>query len=72
MVVLDWLLLQAALAAENTELSAEVVREAEAVAPLTHRGAACCSGRVEYGLIAFRVCVCVCVGLGCGAVAAER
>ena len=71
-MVHDWLLLQAALAADNTALNAEVVRGAEAVAPMTHRAAACCSGRMECGLIACRVCVCVCVGFGCGAVAAER
>ncbi len=57
MVVHDWLLLQAALAADNTALNAEVVRETEAVAPMTHRATACCSGRMECRLIACRVCV---------------
>ncbi len=57
-VVHDWLLLQAALAADNTALNAEVVRGAEAVPPMTHRAAAaCCSGRMERALIACRVCV---------------
>ncbi len=70
-VVHDCLLLQAALAADNTALSAEVVRGAEAVPPMTHRAAACCSGRMECALIACRVCVCVCVGFGCGAVSLQ-
>ncbi len=72
-VVHDWLLLQAALVADNTALNAEVVRGAGAVPPMTHRAAACCIGRMECALIACRVCVFVYVWvLGCGAVAAER
>ncbi len=49
-VVHDWLLLQAALAADNRALSAEVVRGAEAVeaiATMTHRTAACFSGWMD-------------------------
>ncbi len=55
-VVHDWLLLQAALAADNTALNVEVVRGAEAAAPMMHRAAACYSGQMECGLIACRVC----------------